>query len=281
MAEERARTPSVRSASSVVSPPSKSAQHSAPPPAEERDFDAQMALLSKRSNSDPPRARRAQSPKPKKRRNHAMSIAVLALLGVAAAIGVELSVGEHAWLTSRSEAVTAAADTAKTAPLLAIDRAQVAPNEALAPPPASTEAALTPPASAVEPKVPALQQARSQRAEPEPEPQLEPAEDAQSPPPAAAAFDAEAAERAIDQAAALAQSCKRPDDPEGLAVVIVTFAPSGRATTATVSGEPFAGTATGSCIAAKFRAASVPPYSGDFITVKKSVSVKNATPLKK
>ncbi len=63
--------------------------------------------------------------------------------------------------------------------------------------------------------------------------------------------------------------------------MVITFAPSGRATTATVSGEPFAGTAIGSCIAAKFRAASVPPYSGDFITVKKSVKVKATAKLKK
>ena len=56
-----------------------------------------------------------------------------------------------------------------------------------------------------------------------------------------------------------------------VAIVTITFAPSGRATTATVSGEPFAGTSIGGCIAAKLRAVRVPPFGGEFITVKKTV----------
>jgi hypothetical protein len=86
-------------------------------------------------------------------------------------------------------------------------------------------------------------------------------------------FDASAAEAAIGAAAARAASCKKPGDPSGVAVVTVTFSTSGRATTANVAGEPFAGTATGGCIAATLRAARVPAFSGDFVTVKKSVKI--------
>jgi hypothetical protein len=53
----------------------------------------------------------------------------------------------------------------------------------------------------------------------------------------------------------------------------VTFAPSGRATQATV-GAPFAGTAVGSCAAGAFKAASVPPFDGGAVTVSKSFFIK-------
>jgi hypothetical protein len=86
-------------------------------------------------------------------------------------------------------------------------------------------------------------------------------------------FDAAAAETAISAAASRAVSCKRPGDPSGVAVVTITFSPSGRATTANVSGLPFAGTATGGCIAATLRAARVPVFSGDFVTVKKTIKL--------
>lgn len=57
-------------------------------------------------------------------------------------------------------------------------------------------------------------------------------------------------------------------------MVTVTFSSSGRATTANVAGEPFAGTATGGCIAATLRRARVPAFSGDFVTVKKSIKIE-------
>lgn len=91
--------------------------------------------------------------------------------------------------------------------------------------------------------------------------------------PAEPNFDAQAAEAAISAAASRAASCKQPGDPSGVAVVTITFSPSGRATTANVAGEPFAGTATGGCIAATLRGARVPAFSGEFITVKKTVTI--------
>jgi hypothetical protein len=40
-----------------------------------------------------------------------------------------------------------------------------------------------------------------------------------------------------------------------------------------VQGPPFAGTATGGCIARAFKSASVPPFSGDPVTVQKTVNM--------
>ncbi|MEZ4446041.1 MAG: GYF domain-containing protein [Polyangiaceae bacterium] len=90
---------------------------------------------------------------------------------------------------------------------------------------------------------------------------------------AAAEFNRDAARSALAGAAGAASGCKRPGGPTGKGQVTVTFAPSGRATQATVGG-PFAGTAVGSCAAAAFRGASVPPFSGNPVTVSKSFFIK-------
>ncbi|HVK71147.1 MAG TPA: hypothetical protein VM694_42110 [Polyangium sp.] len=87
-------------------------------------------------------------------------------------------------------------------------------------------------------------------------------------------FSRSAAASALGGAAGRAAGCKAPGDPSGTARVSVTFAPSGRATKAQVNGPPFAGTPTGGCIAAAFRSASVPPFSGDPVTVSKSVTIR-------
>ncbi|MCC6217504.1 MAG: DUF4339 domain-containing protein [Polyangiaceae bacterium] len=93
-------------------------------------------------------------------------------------------------------------------------------------------------------------------------------------PPAGAEFDKGAARAALDAAAGAASGCRKDGDPSGVAQVAVTFAPSGRVTSAVVSGPPFAGTATGGCIAAALRRARVPPFSGDPVTVGKRVVVQ-------
>ncbi|MBN2192372.1 MAG: DUF4339 domain-containing protein [Polyangiaceae bacterium] len=89
-----------------------------------------------------------------------------------------------------------------------------------------------------------------------------------------APFDRAAAAAALTAAAASASSCRRGTDPSGMAVVMVTFAPSGRVTSANVSGPPFAGTATGGCIAAVIRQATVPPFSGGHRTVTKRIVIQ-------
>lgn len=86
-------------------------------------------------------------------------------------------------------------------------------------------------------------------------------------------FDRSAAATALGGATGQAAGCKAAGDPSGVAKVAVTFAPSGRVTQALVMGPPFAGTATGGCIARAFRSASVPPFAGEAQTVTKTVNI--------
>jgi hypothetical protein len=99
----------------------------------------------------------------------------------------------------------------------------------------------------------------------------------QRPKPAAAdtgaSFDRNAAKNALTSAAAQASSCKQPDGPLGGGKVQVTFAPSGRVTTANIVGGRFGGTAVGGCIARTFRSARVPKFVGEPVTVAKSFSI--------
>ncbi|HEX6272628.1 MAG TPA: zinc-ribbon domain-containing protein [Polyangiaceae bacterium] len=89
-----------------------------------------------------------------------------------------------------------------------------------------------------------------------------------------APFSVSAAQVALTQAATNAGACKKPDGPTGSGKVQVTFATSGRVTSATVGGPPFAGTPVGGCVAGVFRKAKVPPFAGNPVTVSKSFSVK-------
>ena len=87
-------------------------------------------------------------------------------------------------------------------------------------------------------------------------------------------FDADAARAALAGAVAQASSCRKPGDPSGVAAVTITFSPSGRVTSATIAGPPFAGTPTGGCIAATLRRARVPAFEGDMVTVRKTVEIQ-------
>jgi hypothetical protein len=87
------------------------------------------------------------------------------------------------------------------------------------------------------------------------------------------AFDPGAAKEALTAAANNAPSCREATGPMGGGRVTITFAPSGRPTTVAVTGE-LAGTTVGSCVARLFRAARVPPFSGDPVTVSKAFTVK-------
>ena len=86
-------------------------------------------------------------------------------------------------------------------------------------------------------------------------------------------FSRDAAMVALQHVAADAMGCHKPGDPAGSARVVVTFAPSGRVTTANVSGV-YAGTLTGGCIAGRFRAATVPAFVGSHVTVSKTISLE-------
>jgi hypothetical protein len=87
-------------------------------------------------------------------------------------------------------------------------------------------------------------------------------------------FDRAAAAAALGAAAGAASGCRKEGDPTGVAVVHVTFSNAGRATRALVEGPPFAGTATGGCIAEALRKVKVPPFGGDRVTVTKRVVIQ-------
>ncbi len=87
-------------------------------------------------------------------------------------------------------------------------------------------------------------------------------------------LDVAAAQQGLDEAARASAGCKSENGPVGVARVIVSFAPSGRAAAVSVVGSPFAGTLEGECIAAKFRAIQVPEFTGDRVTMYRSVKIR-------
>ncbi len=86
-------------------------------------------------------------------------------------------------------------------------------------------------------------------------------------------FDTGAAKAALGVSASQASSCKKPDGPTGNGKVEVTFATSGRVTTANVIDGTFAGTPVGGCVSSVFRRARVPAFTGSPVTVKKSFTI--------
>jgi hypothetical protein len=140
-------------------------------------------------------------------------------------------------------------------------------------PDSTTPSSTTPASKPAEPASPPA--AVAPKAEPAPavakeEPAAEPAPPAEP----AGPFDRAAAQAALTSAAAQASACRKDGDPSGIAAVVITFAPSGRVTSANVSGPPFAGTPTGSCIASALRKAKVPPFDGDRVTVSKTITIQ-------
>ena len=101
----------------------------------------------------------------------------------------------------------------------------------------------------------------------------------QAPEPAEAAaggpeFDRNSARLIVANAATAAAGCRGIDDPKGSARVSITFAPSGRVTSARVVEGPFQGTRTGGCIAAAFRSIYVAPFGGGPVVVTKEVTLR-------
>ncbi len=90
-----------------------------------------------------------------------------------------------------------------------------------------------------------------------------------------APFSPSLASGALVSAASIASgSCLAEGESSGRAKVTVTFAPSGRVTQALVSGAPFAGTPTGSCLAAQFRSVRIAAFTGEHVTVSKTVRIR-------
>jgi hypothetical protein len=171
-------------------------------------------------------------------------------------------------------APTAAAEPAAPADDLTFETVPNKPAPGLAKPAAATSEAATPrPATPSEPKPatsePATPSAPVVKDEPKPTPATP-----STPTEPAGPFDRAAAAAALTAGAAQASACRKEGDPSGVASVVITFAPSGRVTSATIGGPPFAGTPTGSCIAAALRKARVPPFEGDRVTVSKTIVVQ-------
>ena len=68
-------------------------------------------------------------------------------------------------------------------------------------------------------------------------------------------------------------SCRSASGPTGSGHAKVTFEPTGKVSLADVDAPPFSGTPTGACIAAKFRAATIPKFTGSSVMVGKSFSL--------
>ena len=87
-------------------------------------------------------------------------------------------------------------------------------------------------------------------------------------------FDPNAAKSALAAAAFETPKCREKGGPSGKATLVVTFEPSGKVASATVSDPPFAGTSSGACIAAAMKKATVPAFSGLPGTVTKIISIQ-------
>jgi hypothetical protein len=215
-------------------------------------------------------------------------------IGVVVLIG--LVIGAVLFKSPKKEQVVAQNDPPPSEPVATV--APVQPTAApTAEPVATASASPEPPAPSLEKKDKAPEAKTSEPKpstaegkEPAPEPAAKEPAAAEKPaekpaeatatatvePPAAqhGPFQAAVAKTALAEAAAQAAACRKGDDPAGNAAVIITFAPSGRVTSATLNGPPFAGTATGGCIASTMRRAKVPPFDGDKITVSKTIYVQ-------
>jgi hypothetical protein len=87
-------------------------------------------------------------------------------------------------------------------------------------------------------------------------------------------IDSPAANEALAAAAENAKTCQSAASPTGVAHVSVVFTSTGQAIAASVTGAGFGGTLEGNCIAAKFRAARIPPFSGDNVTLRRNVELQ-------
>ena len=88
------------------------------------------------------------------------------------------------------------------------------------------------------------------------------------------AFNTKAAKAAIDGIAPRVKACKHAGDPSGPASVMVTFAPAGSVSDASVATPGYAGTRTESCIVQRLRDIRIPEFTGAAVTVKRSVTVR-------
>jgi predicted Zn finger-like uncharacterized protein len=223
------------------------------------------------------------------------------VIGLAAAVGVlaviALAFGGYVLFSRTPPADTTSsalsATTASAAPGAAPDTTAAAAPDAAAQEPSAAATTDTADAGPARPAAPGTTAKGDSTREPKPESTKkdEPKKDDKkddkkdeakdTPAPAAdtaagggAPFSRSAAVSALNAAAGAASGCKKPDGPTGRGRVSVTFAPSGKVSSAVVEGPPFAGTSVGGCVAAAFRRATVPPFTGSPVTVHKSFTIE-------
>ncbi len=86
------------------------------------------------------------------------------------------------------------------------------------------------------------------------------------------AFDKAAAKNALSSAASKAAGC-RQTGAGGQGKIQLTFAPTGKVSSAQIMAGPSASTAEGKCALRHFRAARIPAFSGAAVTVAKSFKI--------
>lgn len=254
------------------------------------------------SKSQAPDAHRPSTPPPSVRPARAKKIAAgLALLGAAALTLWSTSMRRPPRSVANA-APTTAADPANP-PRKASDLPVTAAPEVVAPstPPSGVTSEPVEIANPIEAppvkRVPAARKPRAAKIASEPPSPVGPATDevapsqasapqvAPAPKPASGAqettnapadeaeFNKEAARQALEAAGDRAWSaCRTVDTPTGAARVAVTFAPAGNVISAVIDSGPFVGTPAGGCVASKFRSVRVPAFTGEQVTVHKSVA---------
>lgn len=85
-------------------------------------------------------------------------------------------------------------------------------------------------------------------------------------------LDVKAARASVAAAAAGASACAG-NEPAGDVQVVVVFGPSGKTTSVQVEGDEVVKTNLGECIAAAFQGVTVPPFEGEPVTVRKTISL--------
>ncbi|MGC4094289.1 MAG: hypothetical protein QM756_41550 [Polyangiaceae bacterium] len=229
-----------------------------------------------------PEPRTAPSAAPPARRRSKLPLALgLAALGISGAVLAtgklsqprapeQAAVAIPAVVVSDAPAVAAAAPVVESTPSEPEAAAPSALSTSRAAPRNTAKVTHNEPPTAAEPKPePAVAKPSvAEPALPKPVSRPEPRE------PVGAGFDCNSAVSALATQAGQASKCRKDGDPSGTANITITFAPSGRVTSANLSGPPFAGTATGGCIAAAMRRARVPAFDGDSVTVSKTVVIQ-------
>jgi|SRR5688572_11404825 len=197
--------------------------------------------------------------------------AVVAVLLLGVGIGVAVGGGDKD--KSEGEASSATAAEASAAPEEKKPEEKAEKKEEPAAPPAESATAKAEEKPAEEAKGGAASTTPQPGTKPTPGKPAPKKEEAPAPVVADQPFNRGAAVSAMSAAASQAASCKKPGGPTGSGKATLTFAPTGRVTSATVTTPPFAGTAVGGCVAGVFRRAKVPPFTGNSITVSKSFTI--------